>query len=71
MAVRVIDEAPDPAVVRRVSCRKCGARLEFVPIDIIDGVDIDYTGDRDPYAFVRCPKCKNEVRVDKYARGGA
>lgn len=71
MAVRVIDEAPDPAVVRRATCRSCGARLEFVPIDILDGVDTDYTGGRDPYAFVRCPKCSREVRVDKYARGGS
>ena len=71
MAVRVIDDAPDPAVVRKATCGKCGARLEFVPIDIKDGFDSDYTGSRDPYAFVRCPKCKSEVRVNKYARGAA
>ena len=71
MAVRVIDETPDPSVVRKATCRRCGARLEFVPLDIQNGVDIDYTGDRGPYAFVRCPKCKSEVRVDKYARSGS
>lgn len=39
--VKVIDETPDPAVVKRVSCRGCGARLEYVPNDVKMGTDRD------------------------------
>ena len=34
MAVKVIDPTPDPKVVKRVSCENCGARLEYVPLDV-------------------------------------
>jgi uncharacterized protein with PIN domain len=63
MAVRIVEEKPDPSVIKQVVCRNCGVKLEYVPADVQDGVDTDYTGSKDPFKFIECPKCKKEVRV--------
>lgn len=57
MAVQVVDEAPDPAIVKRVSCRGCGARLEYVPNDVKSYSGTDYGGGPDGMEWVDCPKC--------------
>lgn len=62
--VRVLDEKPDPQVVKKISCRKgCGAKLEFVPNDVKDRSYTDYGGGRDTYYWITCPKCGKDVEV--------
>jgi DNA-directed RNA polymerase subunit RPC12/RpoP len=55
--VRVIDETPDPSVVRQVICRSCGVKLEYVPIDVKEHHGRDYTGGPDGRKWIVCPKC--------------
>jgi len=57
MSVRVIDETPDPEVTKRVTCRNCGVRLEYVPLDVKRRDGTDYTGGADGEEWVDCPKC--------------
>ena len=62
--VRVIDEQPDPQVVKKVSCRRgCGARLEYVPNDVKSRSYTDYGGGRDTVHEITCPKCGKAVEV--------
>lgn len=66
MAIRIVEEKPDPSVVRKVVCRNCGVSIEYLPVDIQEGRDTDYTGSSDIYHFIECPKCKKEIRVKRY-----
>lgn len=61
--VNVVSIVPDASVVKRKVCWNCGATLEYVPAEVQNGVDCDYTGGRDIYRFIECPNCKEEVRV--------
>lgn len=63
MAIKVIDEGPDPSVVKRTVCRNCGAKLEYVPMDVQHRTYKDYDGCSDEYHWIECPKCKEEVMV--------
>lgn len=63
MVVKVIDETPDPEVIKRVSCGNCGVRLEFVPRDIQSYVHHDYGGGSDTIYYIDCPKCLKQVKV--------
>lgn len=66
MTVVIINETPDASVVKRTVCRNCGCTLEYVPNDIKEDSTTDYTGGKDIYYYIRCPKCRNEVHVNRY-----
>jgi hypothetical protein len=57
MAVIVLDEKPDPAVVKQVTCRGCGSRLQYVPNDVKQVHGTDISGGPDGMSWVDCPKC--------------
>lgn len=61
--VKIVDETPDPSVVKRVVCRNCGCKLEYVPADIKEDYSSDYTGGKDYYDYIECPKCHDRVHV--------
>lgn len=61
--VRIVDEQPDPSIVKRVVCGNCGRKLEYVPNDVQRDYTSDYTGCKDYYNFIRCPGCNHEVHV--------
>jgi RNase P subunit RPR2 len=62
--VRVVEQGPDPSAVKRVVCRSgCGAVLEYVPNDIQERRQTDYTGSTDTYRVVACPSCGKDVKV--------
>ena len=63
MAVRVIDPTPDPEIAKKISCRNCGARLEYTPNDVkrIDGTD--YSGGSDGCEYVDCPNCNKRAVI--------
>jgi len=63
MAVRIIEEKPDPSVVKRKVCRNCGVTLEYVPADVKKRMVSDYSGGRDEHKWIDCPNCREEVTV--------
>ena len=66
MAVKIIDPTPDHEVVKRVSCRHCGVRLEYVPNDITKRVTKDYDGGTAVTEYITCPSCVKEVVVREW-----
>jgi hypothetical protein len=63
MAIEVIDDKPDPSVVKELVCKKCGARLRYVPLDVRQTTHVDYGGGSDTYYWIDCPRCKNANSV--------
>lgn len=59
MAVEIIDEGPDPSVVKEIICKKCGCKLRYVPNDVKVICYRDYDTD----IFIVCAKCKNRVNT--------
>ena len=62
MTVIVIDAALDPDIAKRVSCRKCGARLQYVPKDV-EEIIVWIQGVADTYYYIKCPNCGEQTRV--------
>ncbi len=65
MTIRIINPEPDPSVIRICVCRKCGVKLEYVPLDIQKTLNYDYTGDYDEWFFIQCPKCSEKIQVKR------
>lgn len=66
MAIKVIDEKPDPSVVKLAICKNCGVKLEYTPADTTKVCSSDYLGDPNPPEFhIECPKCREKVWVPK------
>lgn len=63
--IRIIEEKPDPSVVKQVLCHNCGVKLEYVPHDIQKRKVSDYTGGCDTYHYITCPKCSEEIPVSR------
>lgn len=61
--VKVIDEGPDPSVVKQIVCRNCGAKLEYVPAEVLSYNGTDYSGGPDGCEYIICPKCKKQVVI--------
>jgi hypothetical protein len=61
MTVRIIDETPDPAHVRRISCKSCATRLEYVLADVQRRSGTDYSGGPEGAEYIVCPKCNKDV----------
>lgn len=61
--VRIVCDEPDPAVVKKISCRGCGARLEYVPNDVRSRHGTDYGGGPDGAEWVDCPRCGKQVII--------
>lgn len=61
--IKVIEEAPDPSVTKRVVCHNCGVKLEYTPSDTRTVIRRDYTGDADSYRAIDCPKCSQTIRL--------
>lgn len=63
----VIDPKPHSAVVKETICRDgCGARIGYVPNDIIrEFYAKDYGGGGDTYVVLRCPNCNKEMAIMK------
>lgn len=59
--VRIVDEGPDPSVVKQVVCRGCGAKLEYVPNDVKVRNGHDYSGGSDGCEWIGCPKFSKQV----------
>ncbi len=62
MAIEVLDDKPDPSVLRIVICKNCGRKLRYAPIDVQSRVVTDYSGDSDTIYWIDCP-CKAKPNV--------
>lgn len=61
--IEIVDEKPDPEVVREVVCQNCGVKLRYVPNDVKERNYLDYSGTPDITQWIDCPKCQKAVTV--------
>lgn len=64
MTIKVISKGkPAKEVVKRATCKNCGARMEYVPADVkrYDGTDI--SGGPDGCEWIDCPECKARITL--------
>ena len=66
MAIKIIDETPDPSVVKRIVCRNCGVKLEYTPNDVKTRNGTDYTGGADGDNYIDCPKCGKRAVINSW-----
>ena len=50
---------------KQVDGRSCGATLGYNSTDVKIGIDRDYLGDTDQYAYISCPCCAHEIRLPR------
>ena len=53
----------DVAITKQITCRNCGARLEYTPSELQSRHGRDYTGGPDGSEWIVCPRCAKEVTV--------
>ena len=63
MAIKVINPTPDPELVKRISCKSCGARLEYMPIDVLTSKYKDISGCGSGDDYIVCPCCSKWVII--------
>lgn len=63
MAVKIINDKPDKSVVKRIVCKNCGAKLEYLPVDVKSRHGTDYGGGPDGAEWVDCPKCNQPAVI--------
>lgn len=61
MAIKIVGQ--DPAAVKRCTCGKCAAVLEYTLSDTTTGKHHDYGGGCDTYRYLKCPACGNEINL--------
>jgi DNA-directed RNA polymerase subunit RPC12/RpoP len=66
MAVEIVNEVPDPKVIREVVCPYCGVKLRFIPNDINQKDYTDISQVRDTHYWINCAKCRAEISVSKH-----
>ena len=54
-----------PKPTKQVDCRSCGATIGYNSTDVKTGIDRDYLGDTDRYAYIECPCCAHEIRLPR------
>lgn len=64
MTIEIIGE--DPKAVKETTCRNCASRLRYTHADTYTEIVSDYTGDRDTYRRLMCPKCNEKITVPTY-----
>ena len=57
--IRVIGQ--DDSVAKRVTCRHCGAILEYTPHDLQEQQTRDISGSADIEFYLKCPQCGRHV----------
>jgi len=63
MTIKIINDVPAASVVKRRICGNCGVTLEYTPNDVQKKTETDYTGCKDVYRFIPCPKCSDILYV--------
>ena len=61
--IKVVGQANE--VAKRVTCRNCGAILEYTPHDLQEQLTKDITGSADIVFYLKCPQCGYRVYAQK------
>jgi len=51
----------DPRAVKRVTCKNCGAILEYTKAEVREHHGTDYGGGPDGFEYIKCPQCTARV----------
>ncbi len=62
MVIKIVDEEPDPSVIKKTICKNCGIKIEFLPIDVLSKTLYSF-GESEIYRYIPCPKCNSEITV--------
>jgi DNA-directed RNA polymerase subunit RPC12/RpoP len=62
--VTIVDPKPSEDVLKKVVCRNCGVKLQYVPNDVKERKSYDYTGSFDYQYYIDCPNCNTKVIVN-------
>jgi len=63
---RVIRVSPSPKVAKQCDCKHCGARIEYVPNDLMESHGRDYSGGSAGCRWLVCPNCGKEIVTDSW-----
>lgn len=63
MTIRIVDEKPDPSLIKQVICNRCGVKLEYLPLDIKYNHTPHEWGGYDTDSYINCLKCNNRIIV--------
>ncbi len=65
--MKIINDTPDPKVVKQAVCSNCGVTLEYIPRDVVllwSGTD--YGGGPDGARGFKCLKCNENVIIERW-----
>lgn len=62
VTIQIINEEPDPCVIKEVLCLNCGVKLSYVPADINWKTYTSYS-DTDSVKTITCPKCNEVIKL--------
>lgn len=61
-SVTIVDNTPDPSVLKEVICKNCGVKLSYVPNDVTTK-SYTYMGELDSHSYIECPACEHKADV--------
>lgn len=61
--MRIIDVNPHKSVVKEKVCYNCGVTLEYVPADVKEKKEYDYSGSGELVRYIECPSCDKHLTV--------
>lgn len=65
--MKIVDDKPDPSVVKQTICRNCGIKIEYVPNDVVTlWSRTDFFGEPDGATGFKCPKCGENVVLRRW-----
>lgn len=65
--MKIIEEKPDPSVVKTVVCQDCGVKIEYIPNDVVNlWSRYDYSGEPDGADGFKCLKCNKDIVVKRW-----
>ena len=56
----------DESQSRQESCDNCGAILKYYKKEMQEDYSTDYTGGKDYYNYIMCPRCNERVIVERW-----
>jgi uncharacterized protein with PIN domain len=63
MTIKIVDDKPDPSVLKEIICKNCGVKLQYTPNDVLSSKvevsDYDYI-----HYFIICPNPKCRFRIE-------
>jgi ribosomal protein L37E len=62
--VQIVGE--DPTAKKKVTCRNCGAILEYTPHEVKVRHGTDYSGGSDGEEWVDCPRCGKKAIINSW-----